>query len=795
MFGFCLLFSLFATRKKCIIRLADTAVDIPSLSTKSILKGSKQQEHPEIDHQISICFKCSLPRKIMSSEAQSKTNELCSEAPTRDSSDSTQEIEEFSSFDISDNEASVKSKSTRKSGANSSRKSFYESEEEHEELKSIRNEGHQEGIDDGPPENISANGTTTARSNTPELSEYKEHMFDSFDSDYKIKSPQLNNGTSRMSSDTFETPRTVDTRASTMTSGLNDFHNIETINQGLMLSGATVHEVPSKRILDISQKTPDKFPVARTAQKRLSRHSNTDTLFDMEVASQPIMSTNALSALFAKTTMESNALGNRNKAVPNLVPSSNEIIDLQNQLTSCKIQIKLQNDLLREKLSQRVGNKINKQELSEELEWQLQSSINSSKYKFQLDQMNAQYKALEVQFDEVLRENENFIGKIEHLQEQCKNNTDKQLEWQNKVRDIVKGLKIPNQLHSNIEVGGLDELLNLCDEYVQLTVNSNRSLSESESKKEEELITLKNRVSSLMNDLELKENEILGIQSQLEAKIHDLEDKNFSIKSDLFHSESSLKSELLRTQKLQGEYEKLERKLLEMDVINQRNKGANDSRIKLLQDQLHDLMKENGVLKSKLNTSSRKGERLIVSMVSYHSLLLNLLMKVIDPKSTGDMLQACKKLHSNSDLEEVLKVFAVAHNFEMEAISAILDNYQSMMKESEDTKKNQDTMLELRSQVATLTNKFHDMEKQSDMDSIRIRELEQQNAKLMDIANDRVDKLDQLKKLRFDDLTNKWKTAEVALSQTNKGAKMKIKELENELQHLRQQLRSERRCS
>lgn len=82
-----------------------------------------------------------------------------------------------------------------------------------------------------------------------------------------------------------------------------------------------------------------------------------------------------------------------------------------------------------------------------------------------------------------------------------------------------------------------------------------------------------------------------------------------------------------------------------------------------------------------------------------------------------------------------------------------------------------------------------ELEKARATETSRVKELESQNSILKDRMSEKSDIVSQLKQLRLDDLNTKWKTAVVALSQTKKGAMMKIHELEQEIEALKSHLK------
>lgn len=163
-------------------------------------------------------------------------------------------------------------------------------------------------------------------------------------------------------------------------------------------------------------------------------------------------------------------------------------------------------------------------------------------------------------------------------------------------------------------------------------------------------------------------------------------------------------------------------------------------------------------------------------------------MKIIDPESAGKVIDACKDLDKSSDYSEILKILSVAHNYEINSLSTILENYQLILNERDNNNLHNKTISELKGEILFLTQKIDDLESMKDSETVKIHELETQNSRLKEIANDKTNKIDQLRELRLNDLNRKWKAAEEALSYTRKGAQLKISELEEELRFLKIQL-------
>ncbi|KAG0680669.1 hypothetical protein C6P42_004786 [Pichia californica] len=672
---------------------------------------------------------------------------------------SNQDIEEFSSFDISDEDISIKNNSDKSDGKLQKQ---FTPKQKHDNISSPITTSSDQVINLTPK---TSRPTTVSYNNNESLNN-------------NIVDTQTK-PSSRMSSDTFETPKTIDTRASTMTSNTPSEYGKPIHNNELSIpSAALIQLTKPKKMASTQKQNRVKLPM-----KRLSRQNTYDFSSGIDLDFNPSFGTQSLDTLFEKMSLDNNnnAFLHTNNHSSS---ATNDIIDLQNQLTNCKIQIKLQNDLLRDKIYQSISDASNKQELSEELERKIFNSINSSKLSFQLNQLNDKYRELNEKYDNILAKNNELTKTVELLTDEVSDQTNNQHEWQNKINDLVLILKNTLTLESPTEINNFHDILNTLSNYIDQAL---KELSNLKKINNDHLLKLNKNstlTSKLLENIKQKDEELLSIKEGFLKKINDSENTSFAYKSKLFDQEKLLQVEKANYSNLDSKYKQLKSQFDELKS----NKTNESTLAKNNEVEIHELKRINFELTQTVDVKSRNLEKLVLNMKSYHSVVLNLLMKIIDPSSSGKVIDACNQLDNKSSFNEIQKIFSVAHNYEIDSLSTILDNYQALIEERQTNNVQTKTISELQGEIIFLTKKINDLESMKDSETVRIHELETQNYKLKEIANDKTDKIDQLKKLRLTDLNKKWKAAEEALSQTKKGAQLKISELEEELGILKSQL-------
>lgn len=693
-------------------------------------------------------------------ERNSKTNKGLG----RDSDserDSNQDIEEFSSFDISDDNIS-RNESDNQKETSSDLYREYENDEEKSIPSTANTDSAFISTPKTPKSNFSGNNTNEFNAKVTNV-----------DHDTKPSS--------RMSSDTFETPKTVETRTSTMTSNL-PFDYGKQLNYELSLPSATLTK-RSKAKDSTKDINPDN---GKISAKRLSRRTDDDVSIDKDLDYSSSSINQSMNSLFAKLSLDSD----KDKYSSNLIPSTSDLVDLQNQLTNCKIQIKLQNDLLRERIYQSLGDRQNKQELSEELERKIFNSLNSCKLKFQLNHANAEYQSLKAKYEKLLSTSEDLNKSIELLRDQHADLTNNQHEWQIKIKDLIYNIKSSLMLDSPDEINDFHDILNTLCRYVEKILDELLDSRDKMKDLSDQSAASREKINSLLERIKSREQAFEFVKKELTKKVESSEYLNFNYKSKIFDYENLLKTEKSNFSALEAKYVKLQSQYDELknEVQKGPNKVEPSNRIGQLEDQVNSLRAKNTNMRRNLKENRAKVDQLITRISSYHSVLLTSFMSVIDPSSSGNVLDACSGLTHKSDYNEALKVFSVAHNFEINSLNTILENYQILLKERNLQNLQGKTISELQGEIMFLTQKINDLESMKDSETVRIHELQTQNIKLKEIVNEKVNKVDQLEKLRLEDLNKKWKAAEEALSQTKKGAQLKISELEEELSTMKAQL-------
>lgn len=675
---------------------------------------------------------------------------------------SSEEIEEFSSFDISDNNSSKHS----------------------DELDQYSKEV---GVESSRQSTANSNSNIAIMS-TPKSTETK-HMIENNTTpkneiNKKTNIPESTKPSSRMSSDTFETPHTIETRASTMTSNPpSEFKFNKVLHYDLNFPAATLERDATKSTLKKEQKNSKN----KILVKRLSRQNNSDISMGKESDYSSALGIQPIDSLFEKLS-----LNNHDESSSDFNPSNIDIVELQNQLTNYKIQLKLMNDLLRDKIYQSIGDVYNKQELSEEVERQIFNSLNSSKLKFQLNQLNNDYYKLKQMYDSLLTKNTDLNQSIEMLRDQQSDQENNQHEWQEKINNLVIKIRDELSLKSPTKINEFNDILDTLSQYINLMLVKLSQLKQEVALHVNTSKEKSDDATQLLQTVNELKTEILQLKKDFSKKLEDAEHLNFTYKSQIFDFENTIKADAAKYTALKTQYEQLESEY--QNFRNEITKKNSNERSQLLHnnhqllDEIKQMKKENKKLSIELETKTANCHELILSTKAYHSIILDLLLKIIDPVSTGKVIDACSNIDGNSKFSDILKVFAITDNYEIESLSAILDNYQAILKERDTRNLQARNISELQGEVTFLTQKINDLETMKDSETVRIHELETQNAKLREIVNEKVDKMDKLKRLRLDDLNKKWKAAEEALSQTKKGAQLKIAELEQELNTLKAEI-------
>lgn len=530
---------------------------------------------------------------------------------------------------------------------------------------------------------------------------------------------------SRLSSDTFDTPKTVETRASTMTSNTVFYH--KPINTQLKLSDATM-EINKPTILQT---------------KRLSRCSDIDVSFDKIVDSDNLRTHTSLNDLFSTLSLcESNT------------PCINNLSELQKQIIDYKVQIKLLQGLMRETfLGAETINNVN----ADSSETQILERIDSSMYDNHSRILNEENEGLKNSLDEMKNDYEELLHSYETLKDKYSEYMNNEHEWHNiVVNALYKFESSPKRDKTFNDI--LHTLLTHVETLIE-NYNTLKNDMDNSSQAKSEITELSNL---------LKENEFA--RQEMKIKVEALERENHSMKvriEELGLENASLISDLKYFRDREVKHDGMIKRLKEMELNNTHLMNANDK------------------LSQEATKEARKIAILINMMASYHSVILKLLTSVIDPKTCGNIIKVCKSLNANLSFDEVTKILTVTHNYEIESLSTILQSYEKLMNEKKNAKFSQQQVLDLRNQINTLNEKIHNLEKINETETTRVQELERQNAHFQKLSSDFTSESERLEKLRLEDLNNKWKAAEEALSQYKKGAKKKVAELEEEIRNLR----------
>lgn len=674
---------------------------------------------------------------------------------------SDKSLSEFSSFDISDDENQNLNLKRHQNVLNRSKNvNNYEIDRENQnddKTNEINNtEGNNNAFMSTPR---SVQGTNT--SSSFEFNFFSPNTLDSHLNKSTIDGTRK--GSSRISSDTFDTPKTIDTRASTMTSnGTNDCSKM--INHNLLLSAATLRNqthqsfntTNSTSISQVSQDLENSLH-KKSPAKRLSRQGNYDSL-DQDIEYNASFNDKSLDDLFSKLSLNNESIFNKKSSLE-LIPSTTELIDLQNQLTNCKIQIKLQNDLLRETLFKHK----NKDDLLNALETQIMNGIKSAKNDIQ---NNDDYNLLKLKYNNLLEENDRLTKSPPQSTDGYNDIKFNQNDIQDKINQLIMTIKnsMPQETSQN-EFHGNDclETLNFYIKQILAEITQNKKIIDTQAYT---LSKNKSCTDELLKSIESYSKQIEELETSYRTKIDkiEVENKDYKVQLELF--KDTIDFEKSKNFNLQSKYNELENKWFQLNAkVGEFNKNHNYSK-----------------------QISNQFARMSSDMAKYHTMFLKLLTKVIDPASAGNIIDACKKFNSKTDVETITKLFSVAQNFEIESLSKILENYQKLLKQKKENEFNAKTISELYGEVHFLTKQINNLENTRDSETVKIRELEAHNKMLKEIANEKDDKMNKLKKLRIDDLVKKWKTAEEALSQTRKGAELKISQLEDEVKELRSQL-------
>jgi hypothetical protein len=712
------------------------------------------------------------PETVKNSDIQEKSFDLHSRSDEIDHeaesiSDSQQNIEEFSSFDISEDEI-----------ATSADEKSFETNSINESEACKSNKENAELNKSGPKQDAIISTANVASSQDqiyPDLGDVNHSFAENRASIQSITKPS-----SRMSSDTFETPKTIETRASTMTSH-PPFDFPKSFENELLFSEASVRKFPQvkKESNILNNKSLSYNSIRRSPNKRLSRQSDYDTSIDDQGEFNASFEPHSIGRIFSKLSLEGEFKPFNN--ITNTVPTSSELLELQNQLTNCKIQIKLQNDLLRDKLFCSISDSSNKQDLSDELERQILNNINSTKYKIRLNSLQEEFDFLKLENEKLLSKNKDLHCSLELLREEHLEQMTNQFQWQDTVKNIIIKIKKNENFESPKKINNFNDILETLESFVEKLMLNHLDLQQKLEKSEIQLA----KYSKEMTELDDKNK---TIEKDFENQIKILEKSNSEYIKKNEEYENLLNTEKLKILQLESMNHKqgIEIKKLQEKRTTEYNKELDlQKHMKQLEMTINDLNMELHKLQKLNEGSSGKLQSIIKESSLYHSVILNSLLRIIDKDSASGILSASRRLNHNTNFEEFIKLSSVMQNYEIQSLSTIVDNYELLVKEINQNKNKTSSISELKNHVAILEKKIHDLENLGEKETVRVNELENQNTKLREIVNNSNEDFEKLHKLRLDDLTNKWKTAEEALSQTEKGAKLKILELEEEIHILK----------
>ncbi|KGK38125.1 hypothetical protein JL09_g2746 [Pichia kudriavzevii] len=670
-----------------------------------------------------------------------------------DSISSDEEVEELSSFEISDNGGHSEDQKASDLDSSISDKNGNTIDESRKEKTE-------------PFSHFGSNSEIPMMS-TPKKSRIHHHISHRdnppADIPQSIKTTDSAKRSATLSSDTFETPKTVDTRTSTMTSNTHlDYNNM---NNDLNFSGAAV--IRGKQSNDVGKR---KF-LNKSPQKRLSRQNNYDTSFDIKSD----FNQSPIEKFFAKLNIEEDETQEEN--VNNIAAATKETFDLQNQLTNCKVQIKLLNDLLRDKLFNSLTNGVNRDEMSENFEKHVLDTIDYRFHTSNLNELPTDYAAITRENQSLKEKNEDLQQNLEMLREQFLEHAHNQFDWQNRINKVISKLNYNQQVEPSNKINNFEDILMSLDDHINKLISTQTKPAAADS-----MDHLNNQDTQVPNNLSEHTSRQPDI---LETSDSVLLERLNKYKEQLEHSECERKKLLQFQKKLHLQVERLlmnESNLKQQESEHKRLLSDIERKYSKLSHQNLELLENNRNEKAALN-------EIIICLKNYHIVFIDLLKKVIDPTSTGKIQSALDALVGQKDYKQVLKILTVTQNFEIESISTILKNYEAIVKEKSNLISNNSVILDLKSQNNILNRKLLELEKARATETSRVKELESQNSILKDRMSEKSDIVSQLKQLRLNDLNTKWKTAEVALSQTKKGAMMKIHELEQEIEALKSHLK------
>ena len=616
-----------------------------------------------------------------------------------------------------------------------------------------------------------------------------DNFFDgSYNGDLDLSStPEINSSNdrntdekslSKLSNDLFGTPRTIDTRTSTMTSSNFEF-NPKFQQSELLIQSAMKQEIKTDNTSNKSVNQP-----TTSITKRLSRQSNYEISVDTDTEIGDYNSfRNSLPPYKTEINKNHNDIL-REFNGPDMIPSITEIIKLQNELTNCKVQIKIQNDFLRKMYNKNTENSPNKEELSLELEKQIANSISSSNYKTKLEILKVEYDSLKQNHNMIVKENENIINQLEATQLSHQEQIKSQLELKERINKLLQN----NKLTVVDEVKDEDnDVIHLLDNHMKSLTKENLELKHIVDVYIKDLKNSQKKVQDLSTQLKDKDQSVKELQSEIGKKVKESESINANYEFKISSFEETYQSLMTKFSNLKLEYDTLKIRLNELNKNNQSLKKRNEElelKVNETNKIIKEKVKENHSLRKLNESATMEFKLLLENSSSFHAILINILTKLIDPTTSGDLLEEIKNIDNEANFENIFKVFSVTQNYEIEALSDIIENYTYISEKMKTESSKSDKIIDLKSQITTLTSKLHSLEKHNDLERIKIQELENENSKLKLTLSHKSNRIDELKKLRLEDLSQKWKTAEVALSQSKRGAQLKISELELELNKL-----------
>ncbi|QPG72933.1 hypothetical protein FOA43_000237 [Brettanomyces nanus] len=417
--------------------------------------------------------------------------------------------------------------------------------------------------------------------------------------------------------------------------------------------------------------------------------------------------------------------------------NATETVQLRKELMNCRIQLRLQSDLLKEKYIEKVGQ--------EELSASAHLSAVNDALRGELEDLEGSFHGVKVQLEKMHLDYEEWQAALGKVMTKLRESNDK------KVQKVLLNCK---------EESDMKNKLDIVDSGVGLLIEDRKN----------EGISMNNKLKSVLDELKSE-------REQFEVLSRNLEDYKSSSKMASESDEVGKLRDELGTKEDAYRQVKEELKASEERVgrlLDEQRETAGE--IDGLQEQLNNFKKMKTELESEINdlkvqnddlanqTSDAEGnsrvDAILATDINFQTHAIKILSRLLDKKSIREAAEKVLQLANRDQLElkngPVRQLLAAVYDYLLAGIQTVVMSRLEMTREAND-------QIERDRKI---------------IDNVQ-KELKEKPGKLLEDATS------STSKLRIDELTKRWKTAEEALSFERKQSKKRLDELEQENSRLK----------